>query len=225
MRIPKSVIRRAVPGFCFALICNASLGAPAGIQTPSVPLQDRSDPLIEARATLVTALPASGAGLQDPSIPPEIAIDVFQVYSLPVAISSASLRKTKRGDLIKFVIANSSNEQILGFRYWLLVVDSANKVRRATDQSEGLKLDAYAAKAVSFPSPPRLKAAADDRVFLVLAQVIGRDSIWEVQQAKNALLAYVKGDSYTMPSVLRLLNQVDSPIGFAPMFLRPKPKQ
>jgi hypothetical protein len=52
----------------------------------------------------------------------------------------------------------------------------------------------------------------------VLAQVIGRDSIWEVQQAKSALLAYVKGDGYTMPAVLRLLNQVDSPIGFSPIF-------
>jgi hypothetical protein len=103
-----------------------------------------------------------------------------------------------------------------------LVVDSANKVRRATDQSEGLKLDAYAARAISFPSPPAFKTAADDRVFLLLAQVIGRDSIWEVQQAKNALLAYVKGDGYTMPSVLRLLNQVDSPIGFSPIFLKPK---
>ena len=35
--------------------------------------------------------------------------------------------------------------------------------------------------------------------FWLLAQVIGRDSIWEVQQAKSALLAYVKGDGYTIP--------------------------
>lgn len=219
----KPVIGRVLPGLCFAGICNATFAAPAGIQTPSVPVQERPDPLIEERSILVTAFRASAAGLRDPSIATEIVIDVFQIYNLPVAISSASLRKTKRGDSLKFVIANNSNEQILGVRYWLLVVDSANKVRRATDQSEGLKLDAYAARAISFPSPPRFRTAADDRVFLVLAQVIGRDSIWEVQQAKIALLAYVKGDGYTMPNVLRLLNQVDSPIGFSPIFLKQKP--
>ena len=202
---------------CFAG-CNASLAAPAGIQNPTALLQNPAEPLIVERSMLVNSLRASGSGLQDPSISQEISIDVFQIYSLPLSISNASFRKTKRGDAIKLFISNSANEQILGVRYWLVVVDSANKVRRAVDQSEGLKLDAYSAKAVSIPAPPRLKTGPDDRIFLVLAQVIGRDSIWEVQQAKSALLAYVKGDGYTMPVVLRLLNQVDSPIGFSPIF-------
>jgi hypothetical protein len=216
------MIARALLAFSLATICNASFAVTA-IQNRSVPLQNLSDPLIEKRSTPITSLWASATALQDPSVPSEIPIDVLQVYSLPLGISNASLRKTKKGDWLKLSISNSSDEQILGVRYWLLVVDSTNKVRRALDQSESLKLDAYSAETVSFPTPPRWKIGDDDRVFLVLAQVIGRDSIWEVQQAKNALLAYVKGDSYTMPNVLRMLNQVDSPIGLSPIFLRQKP--
>ena len=175
------------------------------------------------RATLGTALRGSAAGLQHPSAPPAILIDVFQVDSLPLGISNASLERTKTGGSLKLSVSNSSDEQILGIRYWLFVVDSDNKVRRAVDQSESLKLNAYSAKTVSFSAPLRLKIGSDDRVFLVVAQVIGRESIWAVRQAREALQDYVKGDGYTMPSVLRVLNQVDSPIGFSPIFLRPKP--
>ena len=220
----KDEMRKQLPGIgpTLLLFCLASAPAapatPAAFQDPPTASQNRSDPLVVERSALVNSLRGSAAGLQDPSIQPEIPIDVFQIYSLPLAIGNASFRKTKRGDSIKLVISNSSNEQILGVRYWLLVVDSTNRVRRAVDQSESLKLDAYAAKDITFPAPARLKTAADDRLFLVLAQVIGRDSIWEVQQSKSALLAYVKGNGYNMPSVLRLLNQVDSPIGFSPIF-------
>ena len=213
---------RAWSVFCFAIICSASLAASAGLHKAPVPLQNPSDTLIERRSTPITSLWASATAVQEPPVQLEIPIDVLPVDGLPLGIGNASFRKTRKGEWLKLSISNSSDEQILGVRYWLLVVDSNNKVRRAIDQSESLKLDAYSAKAVSLPAPLRWKTAADDRVFLVLAQVIGRDSIWEVQQAKNALLAYVKGDSYTMPNVLRMLNQVDSPIGFSPIFLRQK---
>jgi hypothetical protein len=222
MRMPMQRIARALPVFSFAIVCNAPLAASAGIQRATVPLQNPFDPLREERSTLVTSLRASAAGLQDQFILTEIQIDVLQVYGLPLGISNASFRKAKKGDRLKLSISNSSSEQILGVRYWLVIVDSTNQVRRALDQSDSLKLDAYSAKAVSFSTPPRWKIGDDDHIFLMLAQVIGRDSIWEVQQTKSALLAYVKGDGFTMPNVLRLLNQVDSPIGFSPIFLRQK---
>jgi hypothetical protein len=165
---------------------------------------------------------AAAASAQNPPVPVEVPIDVMQVYNLPLAISNASFRKTKKAEWLRLSISNSSDEQIFGVRYWLLVVDSANKVRRVADQSQSLKLEAYSADAVSFPAPAGWRISDDDRIFLVVAQVIGRESIWEVQQARNALLAYVKGDDYTTPNVLRVLNQVDSPMGFSPIFLRPK---
>ena len=76
-------------------------------------------------------------------------------------------------------------------------------MRSTVDESESLKLDAYASKEESFRPPSRLKIGNDDRVFLVVAQVIGRESIWEVQKAKEALQAYAKGEDFSTPRVLR----------------------
>jgi hypothetical protein len=163
----------------------------------------------------------SPAGAQNPPPPLIIPIDTLPIDNLPLGISEASFRKTKKGESLKLSIANSSDEQIFGVRYWLLIVDSANKVLRVVDQSENVKFEAYSAKTVSFPAPSG-KVSDDDRIFLVVAQVIGRNSIWEVQQAKTALLAYAKGDPYATPNVVRMLNQVDSPIGFSPIFLLPR---
>ena len=219
---PMPKIEAALLAFSGVMLINAAFASGAGFQNPSAPLPTPSDPLIEQRSTIVTGPRASAGGLQNLSSSPETLIDVFHIYSLPLGISNASLKKTKKGDRLKLSISNTSDEQILGVRYWLLVVDSANQVRSAIDQSESLKLEAYSAKGVSFSAPARLKIGSDDRVFMVVAQVIGRESIWEVRQAREALQDYVKGDGYTMPSVLRLLNQVDSPIGFSPIFLRPK---
>lgn len=221
MRKRLQSVGKALSVLCFAMICNASPAISAGIQDPPGPLPGPEDALIEKHSTLVTSLRASGAGLQDPAAL-EVPIDVLQIDSLPLGIGNASFRKTRKGDWLKLSISNSSNEQILAVRYWVLVVDSANKVRSAFDQSESLKLDAYSGQAVSFRAPPRWQIGADDRLFLVLAQVIGRDSIWEVQQARNALQAYVKGEGFNLPKVLRMLNQVDSPIGLSPIFLKQK---
>lgn len=162
------------------------------------------------------------AGVQNSVLPLVVPIDTLSIYNLPLGISDGSFRKTKKGESIRLSLSNSSDEQIFGVRYWLLIVDSANKVRRLVDQSEGLKLEAYSAKTVSFPAPAGWKVSDDDRIFLLVAQVVGRNSIWEVQQARNALLAYAKGEPYTTPNVVRMLNQVDSPIGFAPVFLLQK---
>jgi len=220
-------IGRALPVFSLAILslailCIATAAAPAGFANPPVPPHKLPDPLVKERSMFVTGLRASASGMQDP-VSAETLIDVLTVDNLPLGISNASIKRTERGDWLKLSISNNSNEQILGVRYWLLVLEPNYHVRAVLDHSDGLKLDAYSAKAVSFPVPPRWKLADDDRVFMVLAQVIGRDSIWEVQQAKNALLAYVKGSNYTMPTVLHMLNQVDSPIGPTPIFLKQKP--
>jgi hypothetical protein len=141
----------------------------------------------------------------------EIAVDTFQVVGAPLGISGATLTSTKQGYRLKCSASNSSNEQLLGIRYLLLSVDSTGAVRRIVDQSEDLKLDAYSATAISFRAPLTLKVDREDRVFLLVAQVIGRESIWETLKAKDALLHYAKGDSYLMPEVRRSINLVDTP--------------
>jgi len=219
MRIPGHKIGRALPVCSFALICNATLAAAAGNQNPAVPSEGLSEPVMEV---LATSLRSSGGGLQHRPALPETPIEIFPVDGLPLGIGSASLARSRTGRLLQLSVSNNSDEPILGIRYWLLIVDSENQLRRALDQSEGLRLDAYATKGISFSAPSRLKIGSNDRVFMVVAQVIGRESIWEVRRARESLLDFVKGAGYTMPSVLRVLNQVDAPLGLSPIFLRQK---
>lgn len=178
-------------------------------------------PRVPDRTLLQKTMKATAAGVQEPT-PQEMLVDVLPVYNLPLGINNASLRKTKRGYWLNLSVANSSNEPILGVRYWLVVVGPTNRILGTIDHSESLKLDPDSGMNVSYPSPLRLKIGDDDRVFMVVAQVIGKDSIWEVQQAKAVLVSYVKGNGYNMPTVLRMLNQVDSPLGLTPSFLRQK---
>ena len=62
------------------------------------------------------------------------------------------------------------------------------------------------------PLPIRFKQTDDSRLVLMLEQVVSRESIWEVIKAKDVLEGYVKGDYSIQPHVLRVANQVDSPL-------------
>lgn len=66
-------------------------------------------------------------------------------------------------------------------------------------------------KTLTFRSPIRLKLKAGYRLELMLEQVVGEESIWEVAKARDVLEAYVSGDYSVMPQVLRVSNQVDVP--------------
>ena len=166
--------------------------------------------------------PLSARNFQEPVPVSENLIEVLSIYDLPLQITGASINKTKKGNRLKLSFTNTAAEQILGMRYWLLVIDPAYRIRASVDHSENLKLEASAANTLSFPAPARLKIYPDDRVFIVVAQVIGKQSIWEVQDARNVLVSYAKGKGFTMPKVLHMLNQVDSPIGLTPNLLKPK---
>jgi hypothetical protein len=66
-------------------------------------------------------------------------------------------------------------------------------------------------RSVTFKTPLRLNLKGDERVVLMVEQVISTDYVWEVVQAKEALASYIAGDFSTTPRVLRVLNQVDAP--------------
>ena len=104
---------------------------------------------------------------------------------------------------------DNSDERILGFTYQLLVLDSANKLRMIIGQNATLKLAGYATKDLTLRPPEKLKIQSGDRVVLLVEQVIGRESVWEVLNSRAALEAYGKGD-YLEPEVTQVLNQVDS---------------
>ena len=140
-----------------------------------------------------------------------IAVESFQVLELPVNITNVSLLETDKGYLLKCSLANSSDSEILGLRYVLLLVDSNNVVRGAITRSEGFKLAGYAIKNLTFRNPLKLKLKRGAHLELMLEQVVGYESIWEVLKARQALEAYSSGDYSMMPQVLRSSNQVDAP--------------
>ena len=140
-----------------------------------------------------------------------IAVESFQVLELPVNITNVSLLETDKGYLLKCSLANSSDSEILGLRYVLLLVDSNNVVRTAVTRWEGFKLAGYSIKSLTFRYPLKLKLKSGARLELMLEQVVGYESIWEVLKARQTLEAYSSGDYSVMPQVLRSSNQVDAP--------------
>jgi hypothetical protein len=142
----------------------------------------------------------------------DISIEVFQVLELPLNINEASLLKSEKGYyLLKLSLANSSELKMIGLRYSLVRIDSKNQPQPLVNRTEGFSIPAYTTKSFTFKSPIKFKPKYDERLVLMLEQVISRESIWEVVKAKEALEAYASGDYSVMPVVLRVANQVDAP--------------
>jgi len=140
-----------------------------------------------------------------------IAVEAFQVVDLPLNITNVTLTHSEKGDLLRCSLANNSDRKILGLRYLLLLVDQANKIRATISRIEGVRLARYGSKTLTFGTPMKLKLKRGYRVELMLEQVVGEESIWEVVKARDALEAYVSGDYSVIPQVLRVSNQVDVP--------------
>lgn len=155
---------------------------------------------------LVLAFSAAPAQSVDALVTPE----VFQVSDLPVAVTNPSLVKTKNGYVFKCSLANSSEFRQLGFRYSLAVIDSGSGATSVVSRTEAFRLAPYQAKNVIFKAPLGLNLKGDERLVLMVEQVISTHYIWEVVQAKDALASYIAGDYSTTPRVLRVLNAVDA---------------
>ena len=164
--------------------------------------------LLAGRLALLLALAFAVAPAQsvDVSVSPE----VFQVAELPITVTNPSLVKTRNGYVFKCSLANASEFRQLGFRYSLAVVDSTG-ASSVVSRTEAFRLASYQMRNVTFKTPLRLNLKGDERVVLMVEQVISTDYVWEVVQAKEALASYIAGDFSTTPRVLRVLNQVDAP--------------
>jgi len=170
---------------------------------------------------LVVMMFASGAQatanlLQDSKA---LTIEVLQVLDLPVSVHEAELVKVEKGYLLKLSLSNSSDLQMLGLRYSLVLIDLKNRALPLVNRTEGIALPAYEKKSLTFKTPIRFSAKYEPRLVLMLEQVVSRESIWEVVKAKEALDSYTKGDYSVIPTVLRVANQVDAPVA-APLILR-----
>lgn len=171
--------------------------------------------ILLGRVALLLALTVSVVAGQSASVVPAQSADlaftpeVFQVFELPLTVTSPTLVKTKHGYLLRCVLANASEFRQLGFRYSLAIVD-ADGTQSVVSRSEGFVLAPYQTKNVMFKTLLRLSLKGNERLVLMAEQVISTDYVWDVVQPKEALASYLNGDYSTTPRVLRMLNEVDS---------------
>jgi len=151
----------------------------------------------------------------------DLPVEVFQVYELPLNVHEASLTKTETGYFLKLSLGNSTEHKMIGLRYSLASIDSRNKLQPLVSRTEGFSIPAYDSKTLTFKTPMKLNAKDGERLVLMVEQVISRESIWDVMKAKDALETYARGDYSVVPTVLRVLNQVDAPPGVrGPIYFR-----
>ena len=142
----------------------------------------------------------------------ELAIEVFQVLDLPLTVHQASLVKSEKGYLLKLSLANSSELKMVGLRYSLATIDSANQASPLVNRTEGFSMPPYGSESLTFKTPIKFKAKGGERLVMMLEQIVSRESIWEVVKAKEVFEAYTRGDYSVVPSVMRVTNLVDAPL-------------
>ena len=147
---------------------------------------------------------------QEAPVRRQVPVEVFQVNELPITITDTTFIKTKDGYVLKSTLSNNSEFHTTGLRYSLAVVDSMSVPNAVVARNEGLKLAEGQTKITTFRTPIKLKLKADERLVLMLEQVISSDYVWEVINANEAFKAYIAGDYSVVPRVLRVRNQVDA---------------
>jgi len=139
-----------------------------------------------------------------------IPVEVFHVGQLPVALSTVELVGSSKGYQLRCSMTNNSDEKLLGFRYSIVAIDSSNTKTAIVSRSEAWELRPYATKRKTFVSLLPVSFKNQVRVVLMLQEIDGTQSIWEVIKAKEALDAYTSGDFSIVPTVLRAPNHVDA---------------
>ena len=147
-----------------------------------------------------------------------VSVEVFQVLDLPLSVHEASLVKVDKGFFVKLSLGNNTELRMIGLRYSLVTINQKNELHFVANRVEGFSLPAYATKTLTFKTPLKVKTKDDERLALMVEQVVSRESIWEVVKAKDAFEAYARGDYSVVPVVLRVANQVDSPPGQPRLF-------
>lgn len=167
--------------------------------------------LILALSVSAAIAQSAGAPVQSPDV--SVTVEIFQVLELPVALNNPVLVKTKGGYMLKCSLSNTSEFRQLGLRYSLAIIDSSGGVnRRVISRNEGFALAPYQTRTVTFKTPLKLNLNRNERLVLMLQQLISTDYVWDVINPKEALAAYTSGDYSITPRVLRVKNQIDAPL-------------
>jgi hypothetical protein len=149
-----------------------------------------------------------------------IPVEVFHVGQLPVAISGVELVGSAKGYQLRFWMTNNSDDKLLGFRYSIVGIDASN-TKTSVNRSEAWELKPYATKRKTFATLLTANLKNQVRLVLMLEQIVGAESIWEVIKAKDLLDAYTSGDFSKVPAVLRVPNHVDVPTKEVPVRYKP----
>lgn len=136
-------------------------------------------------------------------------VDFFDLPDMPLRIDDATLSKIDGGYVLKCSAVNRSDEQLFGLGLVMLIFDSSGQPRGGVGLMQRAPLASYASKEFSFELPLKLKVKADDHVALIVEQVIGRETIWRVLKAEDALKAYLTTGQYVIPEVKQVSNQFD----------------
>lgn len=152
-----------------------------------------------------TLLWASGSTTTSQHLP----VDFYEVAEMPLTITSAELRRSGDADALTFSVTNRSSERLMGLRLILIVVDPTGKLRSRTGWMERIDLEINATDDYSSKLSAKMKIRPGDRVVLTMEQVIGRESIWKVINAKEAFTAYASNTRHVMPDVRQVSNNVD----------------
>ena len=160
--------------------------------------------------SIILALILITAANQQAPVHSTVPIEVFQINELPVTLTETELVETRQGYLLKCVVSNNSEFRTFGLRYSLTVVDAMKGATTVVTRTEGLRLRQTQTKSATFKTPINLKIKPNQRLVLMLEQVVSTDYIWEVAKAKESLEAYIAGDYSIVPRVMRLTNQVDT---------------
>jgi hypothetical protein len=157
--------------------------------------------------------PSIASRRNEPSEDAAIAVVFFDVSELPARIDEPKLRKTDKGMAIDCAIANRSDEQLLGMRLILMVVDLTGKLRNRITWTERTELASYSIKTFAIHPAITGEMRSTDRVFFGIDEVIGRETIWRAVGAEKALRAYSRGQHDVVPAVRTFANKYDSPPG------------
>jgi hypothetical protein len=138
-----------------------------------------------------------------------IKVGFFDVSDLPARIDEPRLRRDEGGFVLDCAVANRSSEQLLGLRLILMVVEPSGKLRNRIAWAESSELGGYSIKVFAFHPVIKGELRHTDQLFLSVDEVIGRETIWRVDEAEKALRAYSRGRHDVMPTVRTVANKFD----------------
>ena len=147
---------------------------------------------------------AKASGREEPR-----AVTFFDVSDLPARIDAPKVSQSDKEFVLDCAVANRSNEELLGLRVILLIIDNSGKLRGHVTWTERTELAIYSIKTFAFHPEITADLRNTDQIFLGIEEVFGRETIWRAAAAEKALRAYSRGQHDVVPTVRTFANKYD----------------